>query len=90
MSTFLTPAEEEWAHALVYSIQNVMETRGEELTPERFDQMLASAREKFAQLPKWNPADDCEFTRDEGDQDVSGSLADRASDREHKWMAGDL
>lgn len=85
----ITDGMREYAQALVASIQNVAEMQGRELTPEYVDRITAEIRAEFLSAYRYQPSDDYEFTRDEGDQDVSGALADRASDREHKWMAGE-
>lgn len=74
-----------WAEQYVFSCRDVAAMKGEEFDA---DAATAAIREALTTGSRWNPADDYDFTHDEGDQDVSGGLADRASDREHKWMQG--
>lgn len=76
----------EWAQALVASIQNVAEMRGEPLTPDDVERLIREVRAEFLSAYRYSSADDYEFTRDEGDQDVSGGLADRQAAKEW-WRA---
>lgn len=78
-----------WASAFVASVQNVAEMRGITLTPEYVDRITAEVRAEFLSAYRYDPSDDYDFARDEGDDDKGGEMADRASDREHKWMQGE-
>lgn len=75
-----------WASSFVNSVLNVMEMRGEQITPEYVDRITAEVRAEFLSAYRYHPSDDYDFARDEYDDDPSGEMADRAAAREW-WRA---
>lgn len=83
----ITPLMREFADGYVFACRNHAAMKGE---PFDADAATAAIREALTAGAKWNPADDYDFARDEYDDDKGGRRADEASDREHKWMQGDV
>lgn len=84
MST-VTPEMREWANAYVFACADVAAMKGEPFDPEA---ATAAIREALLN-PTYNPALDLDPDVDDGNQDPSGRMANRAADREQAQREGD-